>query len=279
MARDEMIGGRVAPEERHLIEAAAAPVGWDWSSYVQDTILSAARGKATTSYEDVVGYIEELATRATEEVAPLYEPDGKPLEDKLTVLGEREANLRADLAGIEQNIADVQVRFETALGNADPTQAEQLQLQLDRLRRRRELLQEALEGVKRQQADVKRRIRERDEAIAERHRELIQEEVLSSLLQEGDNKLARLLATWLDNLALALSEGGVPEALRRRLLPLKGIRAVLELAAKHLLARAAEFACHPEVAAAFSWDQRQPFSWRQRGMTAHELFSVASNSG
>lgn len=279
MARDEMIGVRVSPQERQLIESAAAAAGTDLSNYVRDMVLAAARGRNITSYGEIQGHIEELAAMATEQVAPLYEPDGRPLEDRLSVLGEREANLRADLAGIEENIADAQVKFESALGNADPTQAEQLQLQLDRLRRRRELLWEALESAKRQQADVERRIRERDEAIAERHRELIQQEVLSFLLQEGDNKLARLLATWLDNLALALSEGGVPEQLRRRLLPLKGIASVLQLAAKHLLAKAAELARHPEVASAFAWDERQPFSWRQRGMTAHELFSVASNSG
>ena len=194
MARDEMIGVRVSLQERQLIESAAAAAGLDLSNYVRDTILSAARGKDITCYGDVIGRIEELAARATEEITPLCEPDHGSLEDKLAVLGEREGNLRADLAGIEENIADAQAKFEAALGDADPTEAEEIQLQLDRLRRRRELLREALESVKRQQADVERRIRERDAAIAERHRELIQEEVLSLLLQEGDGKLARLLA-------------------------------------------------------------------------------------
>ena len=279
MARDGMIGVRVSPEERALIEAAASASGLDLSGFVRNAVLSAARGKDITCYGDVIGYIEELAGRATAEIAPFYEPDHGLLEDKLTVLGEREGNLRADLAGIEENIADAQAKFEAALGDADPTEAEEIQLQLDRLRRRRELLREALESVKRQQADVERRIRERDEAIAERHRELIQQEVLSLLLQEGDNKLARLLASWFDCLTLVLNEGGVPEPLRRRLLPLKGVTAVLRLTAKHLLARAAELARHPEVAQAFAWDERQPFSWRHRGMTASELFNVASSSG
>ena len=274
MARDEMIGVRVSPQERQLIESAAAAAGTDLSNYVRDMVLAAARGRNITSYGEIQGHIEELAAMATEQVAPLYEPEGKPLEDRLSVLGEREASLRADLEHIDRDIAQTQERFEASLASADPSEAEQLQLQLDRLRRRRELLREALQSVKRQQADVERRIRERDEAIAERHRELIQEEVLSLLLQEGDNKLARLLANWLDSLTVVLNEGGVPEPLRRRLLPLKGVAPVLRLTAKHLLARAAELAKHSEVSAAFAWDERQPFSWRQRGMTASELFAV-----